>query len=353
MKEFQLKWILRFSLLLIIFLTLYVFLKLGAIWLPILTILKTFLVPFLISIFITYLLHPLIEKIHHRGIPRSIAILLIYLLFFGGLGFGLYKGIPVIIEQLKDLAGSFPQFYETYRNWLTEFESRTSNLPAFMHGQLDELFYSVESYVDSLLAKTLLIVKAFVNSIFLFAIIPFIVFYMLKDYDQMVKAIWYITPRKLRKAGQLFIKEVDESLGNYIRGQLLVGFLIGTIATIAFWISGMPYPLLLGSIVGVTNIIPYFGPIIGAIPAAIIAATVSVNMLIIVVIIIFVLQFTEGNLLSPLIVGKSLHMHPIVIIAALLLGGEVGGVIGLITAVPIVAILKVFIIHAKQHFTPT
>ncbi|MFT4412741.1 AI-2E family transporter [Fredinandcohnia humi] len=351
MNESNIKWIFRFALLLLAFLTIFVFLKLAPIWIPILMVIKTFLLPFLISIFITYLLHPFIEKIHHRGIPRSLAILFIYLLFFGGIGFGLYKGIPVIVEQVKDLAESIPQFSNTYRVWLVEIESGTSHLPAFVHGQLDDLLNSMESYADSLLSKTLLYLMAFINSIFLFAIIPFIVFYMLKDYDQMLKAIWYITPRKLRKVGQLFFRDVDESLGNYIRGQLLVCLIIGSVSSLSFWLTGMKYPLLLGIIVGITNIIPYFGPFIGSIPAAIIAVTISFKMLLLVVLIIFGLQFIEGNLLSPFIVGRSLRLHPIIIIAALLLGGEIGGVIGLIVAVPLVAVVKVFIIHAKQHFS--
>nr|WP_304217426.1 AI-2E family transporter [Fredinandcohnia onubensis] len=351
MSENRIKWIFRISLLLLAFLTIYVFLKLAPVWLPIVLLLKTFLVPFVISIFVAYLLHPIIEKISNRGVPRSLAILLIYFVFFGGVGFGIYKGIPVILAQLKDLAESFPEFSKTYRVWLKEIESGSSQLPAFVHSQLDDLLNSLENYVDYLLSRTIEFLKVLLNSIFIIAIIPFIVFYLLKDHDQMMKAVWYITPRKLRKAGQLFFRDVDESLGNYIRGQLIVCLLVGTTASIAFWISGMKYPLLFGSIVGITNIIPYFGPIIGAIPAAIIAATISIKMLIIVVLVVFGLQFIEGNLLSPIIVGKSLRLHPIVIIAALLVGGEVGGVVGLIVAVPVVAILKVFIVHAKQHFT--
>ncbi|MEH7379844.1 AI-2E family transporter [Bacillus sp. JJ1533] len=351
MNENRVKWIFRLSLSLLAFLTIYIFLKLAPIWLPIVSLLKTFLIPFIISVFITYLLHPIIEKLSYRGVPKTLAILLIYFVFFGGIGIALYKGIPVILAQLKDLAESIPEFSKTYRVWLIEIESGTSKLPAFVHGQLDDLLNSAEDYVDYLLSKTIEIFKGLLNSIFIIAIIPFIVFYMLKDHDQMIKALWYITPRRLRKAGQLFFRDVDESLGNYIRGQLIVCLLVGTTAAVAFWISGMKYPLLFGSIVGVTNIIPYFGPIIGAIPAAIIAATISIKMLIIVVIVVFGLQFIEGNLLSPIIVGKSLRLHPIVIIAALLVGGEIGGVVGLIIAVPLVAILKVFIVHAKQHLS--
>jgi predicted PurR-regulated permease PerM len=118
------------------------------------------------------------------------------------------------------------------------------------------------------------------------------------------------------------------------------------------WLVGMDYPLLLGCIIGVTNIIPYFGPVIGAIPAVILAVTVSLKMVLIVAAIIFLLQFLEGNILSPMIVGKSLHMHPLVIMFALFFGGEIAGVIGLIIAVPLLAVLKVALLHWKEHYRP-
>ncbi len=325
--------------------------KLSPIWLPFLSIINTVLIPFLISIFITYLLHPLVEKIHARGLPRPVAILIIYLLFFGGLAYGVYRAMPVLITQLRDLAESVPELINTYRIWLQQIEYTTSHLPSGLHARIDEVFATFEEGFDDVVARALSVAKGFVNSLILIAIIPFIVFYMLKDYDQMKKALWYITPRRWRQPSMLFFKDVDESLGNYIRGQLLVCLLVGIIASLALWLSGMKYPLLLGFIIGITDIIPYFGPVIGAIPAVIIAATISNHMIIIVIVIIFGLQFIEGNLLSPLIVGKSLHMHPIMIMAALLMGGEIGGVVGLLIAVPILAITKVIIIHAKSHIT--
>lgn len=313
--------------------------------------LKIVFVPFLMAIFITYLLHPLVEKIHARGLPRPIAILIIYILFFGGVSYGVYQAIPILLNQLRDLVESVPELMDSYRLWLQQIEYSTSNLPSGLHARIDEAFASFENSIDVIIARVVAMAKGLFNSILIIAIVPFVVFYMLKDYDQMKKAVWYLTPRRWRKPGQLFLKDVDESLGNYIRGQLLVCLLVAIIASLALWLAGMKYPLLLGFIIGITDIIPYFGPIIGAVPAVIIAATISNQMILIVVMIIFALQFIEGNLLSPLIVGKSLHMHPIMIMAALLLGGEVGGVVGLLIAVPILAVIKVVLIHVKSHLT--
>ncbi len=108
--------------------------------------------------------------------------------------------------------------------------------------------------------------------------------------------------------------------------------------------------MLLGAVVAVTNIIPYFGPLVGAVPAVIIASTISVNMILFVGGIILLLQFLEGNILSPLIVGRSLHLHPLFIMGALVIGGELGGVIGLIFAVPVLAIVKTAILQGRHHF---
>lgn len=159
-----------------------------------------------------------------------------------------------------------------------------------------------------------------------------------------------MTPKKWRKQGRAFVRDVDASLGGYIRGQIIVCAVIGLISSLLFWVVGMQYPLLLGAIIGITNVIPYFGPIIGAIPAVIIAATMSVKMVLIIAVIVLVLQFLEGNILSPLIVGKSLHMHPLFIMLALLAGGEIGGITGMVLSIPILAVLKVFVLHARVHF---
>ncbi len=311
--------------------------------------LKAIMIPFLIAVFITYLLHPIVEKLHASNLPRPISILIIYILFFGSVGYGFYKGIPTLIQQVKDLSENVPTVTASYQNWMDEIHDQTTNLPIDVHQRIEKLMQNAEEQVGNTLERLLTSFRALFDYVLILAVIPFLVFYMLKDYDEMKKAIWYLTPKKWRKEGKIFLQKIDESLGNYIRGQLLVCLTIAFLATLFFWFFDIKYPLILGIVVGATNVIPYFGPVIGAIPAAIIAATMSMNKVIVVVIIVFVLQFIEGNVLSPLIVGKSLHMHPVVIIFALLAGGEIGGIIGLIVAVPIVSILKVTILHIVMH----
>jgi predicted PurR-regulated permease PerM len=324
--------------------------KLQQIWFPIVSIIFIVLIPFIIAAFITYLLHPIVEKLHDAGLHRGVAVIIIYLLFFGGVGFAIYKGIPAIIVQVKDLAENIPELADQYRSWNEEIQAKTSAWPNGMQERIDDGINSIEKTLDVFLTRVLNGFVSIINSIVILAIIPFIAFYMLKDYKVLKKSVWYLTPRQWRQQGILFMRDVDSSLGNYIRGQLSVCVLIGSLSTIFFWFVDMRYPLLLGFIIGVTNVIPYFGPIIGAVPAVVIAATMSGKMVVTTLIIVFVLQFLEGNVLAPFIVGKSLHMHPLFIMFALLTGGEVGGIVGLILAVPILSITKVALIHAKEHF---
>lgn len=348
--DIRMKWYYRIGFLLLLLIAIYLFLKISFVWMPILRVAVIIILPFIIGGFITYLLHPLVEKLHEKGLHRGIAIILIYIIFFGGIGFAVYKGIPAMIDQLKDLTESAPVLAEQYREWIAKLQSHTRAWPDGLQARLDEGIDTFEKKLDLLLTVLVNILMKFLNSALILMLIPFIAFYMLKDFQLIKQACWYMTPKKWRKKGTLFLKDIDESLGSYIRGQLLICMLIGSLSALLFWIFHLRYPLILGLIVGATNVIPYFGPIIGAVPAVIIAATSSVKLVIITVVIVFGLQFLEGNILSPFIVGKSLHMHPLIIMIALTAGGEIGGILGLILAVPVLVVVKVAIIHTKNHF---
>jgi predicted PurR-regulated permease PerM len=317
---------------------------------PILKVAAIVFLPFIIAGFITYLLHPIVEKLHQKGFNRGLAICLIYCLFFGGVGYSLYKGIPAFIAQLKDLSESAPFLAEQYRGWIKTIQSHTAEWPDGLQMRMNDGINAFEKKLDTFLTVLVNFLLNFLNSALVIMMIPFIAFYMLKDFHLIQRTVWYLTPKSWRKQGLHFLRDVDESLGSYIRGQLLVCIIIGGMSAIAFWIFHLKYPLLLGIIIGVTDLIPYFGAIIGAVPAVIIAASVSVKLVIITIVTIVILQFMEGNILSPYIVGKTLHMHPLLIMLAITVGGEIGGIVGLLLAVPILVVLKVAIIHAKNHF---
>lgn len=342
-------WIIRLVLILLIFLCGYIFLQLKPIWKVILDVMLFIAIPIVISAFITYLIHPFIQKLQQHDVPRWLSVLFIYILFFGGIGILAVNSIPKLLVQLYELAEQAPQMFRQFEDLGMMLTGEMYSLPEMFHDRIEALINEVEAYVDQLIQKTIDFVKTFIQSFFILIIIPFLVFYFLKDIEQIKTACWYMTPKKWRIHGQNLIREIDRSLGQYIRGQLIVIGILCVLATGAFWLLDLPYPMLLGTIVGVTEIIPYFGPFIGAVPALFVAITISPEMIWWVVGTIIVLQLIEGSVLSPLIVGKSLKIHPVIIILALLAGGEVAGVVGMLLAVPFFAIVRVGITYFHEY----
>lgn len=348
--EKSLAWLIRSTVVLLIFLCGYIFLKLQEIWLPILRLFAFIAVPLLLSAFITYLLHPIVDALHKRNMPRWLATTVIYVIFFAGAGIAAVKGLPYIITQLHHLAESIPDLFQTYGAYANQLTSQIyADVPEMFHDRVEALLTDLEAYFDTLIEKAINAVKEVINSFFIMIVVPFLVFYFLKDFDKIKTAVWYFTPKRWRKHGQQLIQEIDQSLGQYIRGQLFVITLLCIMASLSFWAIDLPYPILLGMITGIADIVPYFGPFLGAIPVLFIAMTISFNMVIWVLAIIFILHFLEGNVLSPLIVGKSLQMHPALIILVLLVGGELAGVIGMVLAVPFFAVMRVVVVYIHQY----
>lgn len=328
-----------------VFLFIFLLVKLFPYYKAFFSFLWNLAVPFLVACLISYLLYPIVQKIHAYNIPRSIAILFIYLLFFGGTGYLIYRVYPAVVHQLRDLDEYLPQLIEMYQGIIYQVYETTSFLPETVHDKIDETIQTIEISIDTLIGNVIGGVSKIIDMVVMITIIPVLVFYFLKDYEKIKTYVKGYIPSKYRETTSNLVHAVDEGLGNYIRGQLLVCLFVAITSYIVFQLLGLKYALLLAIIMGLTNIIPYFGPIIGAIPAVLIALTISGKMVLFVLIGVFVIQLIESNLLSPYIVGRSTRIHPVAIIFALLLGSKLGGVLGLILAVPVLTICNVVVKH--------
>lgn len=349
MKESRIRLLYQFGMILIVFILLYFFLLIKPLWEPLLNVLWIGVLPFVIGGFIAYLLHPLVGRLELLGMNRPYAILFIYILFFGGIGYGLYLGIPALIGQMRHFSEHVPELLAYYKGLIRELDASTSRWPDGMKNELMAQVDSFELWIGKFMEKAISFVVGLVNYAIVLAVIPFISFYFLKDLERVKTAAWYMTPKKWRKNAVAFLSAVHVSLGGYIRGQLLVCSILGIISSLLFWVIGLDYPIILGLIIAFTNIIPYFGAVIGAVPVLAIALMSSIKQAVFALGIMVLLQFLEGNLLSPYIVGKSINIHPLFIIAALIIGGEAGGILGMLIAVPLLAVLKVAIIHTRDY----
>lgn len=298
------------------------------------------LAPFIIACFIAYLLYPLVIKLHRWKIQKPLAILLIYLFFFGGIAYALYLGYPVIVHQVRDLNEQLPHFIHMYETFIYQVYESTSFLPETVHDKIDSFILRMETALENILERLVGGVTKLFDLIILLTVIPVLVFYFLKDYVKMKEYVIQLLPTKYRTTIQQLVHDIDESLGNYIRGQMLVALFVTVTTWAVFYFLNIKYALLLAIIMGLTNLIPYFGPIIGTIPAVLITLTMSGKLAVIVIIVSLIIQVVESNFLSPYIVGRSTKTHPVTIIFVLLFGAKLSGVIGMILAVPIYMICK-------------
>ncbi|RWZ59987.1 AI-2E family transporter [Halobacillus fulvus] len=337
------KWVRRLLVLFIVLVSLLVLAWLFPYYDHVLAMVGRIALPFLLALILSLLLHPLIGLIEEIGAPRTLAILLVFLAFFSLAGYGIYRGYPLFLNQLKLMGEQIPHLTQIYQQWTTELYAQTERFPDGIHEKLDHRFSEFEEWLSTRVMGIFASLRGLLNMVVLFAVVPVMTFYFLKDYNRIGKWLIQLLPESWHDEAIRLTKELNHSLGGYIRGQLLISLFVGVLATVGFWLIDLPYPLILGLVAGITNIIPYFGPLLGAIPALIIALTLSLQSFLFTGLVIVIIQVAEGNLLSPYIMGRSIHIHPLFIILALLAGGELAGIPGLILAVPVLTCLKVIV----------
>ncbi|HEY2492792.1 MAG TPA: AI-2E family transporter [Paenibacillus sp.] len=310
--------------------------------------LKVILAPFLVAMIISYVLNPVVCMLQNRKVPRSMAVLLIYAVFITCLAVIVINMIPMFIKQLEELNEHLPEMTMHAQSFVTNLDNNL--LPSGVRTGITNWFFQLEDRLALGISNFMNHIGSTINMVLNIFIVPFLIFYILKDFDLLERTVVAYLPRTRRKSMVVLLKEIDNALGNYVRGQFLVCFIIGVFAYIGYMIIGMPYALLLASVVAIFNVVPYLGPFLGAAPAVVMASTVSLRMLLLVAVVNTICQILESNVISPQVVGRKLHLHPVLIIFSLLVGGEIAGIVGLILAVPFLAVIKVIIAHFFAYY---
>src|SRR3990167_2963649 len=293
-----------------------------------------------VSFVIAAALDPWVDKMQRRKIPRGIGILLLYLAAFGIVSFVVFLLIPPISEEVRALAQDFPRYYdEIVKNFLSAREATEK------FGLSDEAEKSIRSLSQSLDRLTSgifsTIASIFGGFISLLGVLV-IIFYMTIEEDGLKKFFQAIAPVKYQPYFSQKINTVQRKLGDWLKGQLLLSVIIGAISYLGLLILGVKYAIVLALVAGVTEFIPYVGPLLGAIPAVFLAFTQSPFKAILVVILYIVIQQLENQFIAPKVVQKSVGLNPIVTIVAMLIGAQIAGLVGVILAVPAATIVWVF-----------
>ena len=307
---------------------------------------KMFL-PFIMAIIISYILHPLVIKLEKNKIKRSTAILLIYLVFGVMLTVLVIYIVPEMIDNTRELINILPSitldFTDNF-NGMVKIIS-TSKWPedvkSAIFREINNWVVIAENMILDTLKNTLTGLMKTVSTLLDLALAMIIAYYILKDAEHFKHVSLSLVPKGWRNWLIITFREINSVLSKFIQGQLLTALIIGILETIGLFIVGVKYPLILGMIGGVANIIPYFGPFIGAIPAVAVALIESPVKAIWTIIVFLIVQQLDNGFISPKIIEGRLGLHPVTTILAVLIGGEFFGIIGMLISVPIAAIIKI------------
>lgn len=327
---------------------------------PLRVFLGNVVLPIILATILYYLLRPVLRLLERIRIPRIWGILILFLAVIGLITLLVFLVFPFLKDQTIRFVENFPEDFSNLINNLTVwletsvFSGVYSSLEADINTIIRDLPNQLAVFFQDTFTRVATGLTSFIGAItsFILAIVtvPFILFYLLKDGEKLPQYVVQLLPPRMRDETAQVFTDIDRQISSYIQGQLLVSAAIGIMVFIGFSIIQMPYAVLLGAIAMVTSVVPYLGPIIAITPAVIIALVNSPFMLLKLAAVWTVVQLVEGKFISPQIMGKTLHIHPITIIFVLITSGALFGVAGVILGIPGYAIVKVIVTHFYRLF---
>lgn len=307
--------------------------------------LRQIVLPFFLAGLFAYLLFPLAKWLVRKHLPLILAVLAIYILIVGLLYLLLFHLLPALAEELEHLLKALPDLGASLeQRWHGLNQSLVQlGIPQMLDSALADFSGSLEARLLALLEGLPAGLFSTLRYLLYFLLAPILSYYLLRDREQIKNRLisWLppgSRPEILRLAG-----DVNYLLRQFIGGYLSVAFLVGLLAFIILSLLRVKYALILGLIIGVFDLLPYFGPIIGAVPAVFLAFLQNRFLALYVALALFLLQQVEGALISPRIIGKRVGLHPLIIIFVVLAGGSWFGLIGILLAVPVSAALGLIV----------
>lgn len=321
-------------------------------------LLQPILLPFVLGALVGYFGDPIVDRIEARGGSRTFGVVIVFLVFTGLSLLGLLIAVPMLLSQLDGLVGRVPAIYAWLRDvvlpWL---EERT----LLSGARLPTIDWSAEiaqnwQSVGKMTAKTIGSLTGSGLDILLWlanlALVPVVAFYMMRDWDDIAARLLRLLPRDWQAGTRQMTSEADEVVGAFLRGQFIVMCALGALYAVGLWIVGVDLALLLGVVAGLASIVPYLGFIVGIV-ASLAAAWLQFHEwlpLLYVALVFGVGQLVESMVLTPVLVGDRIGLHPVAVIFALMAGGQLAGFVGVVVALPVAAVIMVFARHAVDHY---
>lgn len=311
--------------------------------------------PLFIGFIIAWLLNPLVTKLTNRGLNRTISVILIYALLIIFLYLFTLLAVPALANQIKDIVGTIPTILNELKHWVENIFDKISDMSL---ENLDttkvHFFESIEKIGTNLqtnLPQTALNIISSLASGVGKILLSFIVgFYILFNFNEVSNGFIKLLPKRWRKDADTLLTQISNTTFEYVKGTLVISFILMIISFIGFAIIGLKAPLLIAMFCAITNLIPYIGPYMGAAVAGLVGFTQSSVIGILTLIFILIVQTLEGNFLTPLFMSKKMNLHPVTILISLLLFGYFFGIIGMVIATPLTALLKILFNFLDEKF---
>jgi len=314
---------------------------------------RTALIPYILGLVLAYLLYPPVQRIDRympavlkrRKLSRPLSILIVYLAAILVIAGFMAFLVPVVVNQVESMWAQREQLIAQAQTLLEEWLVRyRTTIPEgwrlTIESNLGKAVVAIGQAIQEGMGSTMGAVTSTVSLVIGLVIVPFWLFYILADEKAMASAFEAAIPARIEADVRNVLRIVDDILSAYIRGQLLLCLAVGVMSTVGFVVIGLDFAVLLGVIIGLFEFIPFVGPILGAVPALIVAVIQSPITALWTLLVIFAVQQAENLLLVPRVAGKSVKLHPALIMFVLVIGNEALGLWGMIMAVPLTAILR-------------
>lgn len=300
------------------------------------------ILPFFVAILLSYLFIPLVKVLNKRKIPLIISVILIYLVMIALIFLLFYLAVPELLKDSSQLLDSLPKLIDKINQWWVSVTASMQriNIPQSIIESISSSFDQGEEYLAKMAQNMVFSLVSFLKVALSLLLTPILSYYMIRDSESIKKKIIAWLPPKHRPEILRISNDINRIIREFIFGYLLVSVIVGFMTFIALKIIGVRYALLLGVIMGVADLIPYFGPFLGAVPALILAYVDSFKLAVIAAILLIVIQQLESAVITPKIIGDRIGLHPLTIILVVLIGGYWFGIVGMILCVPVAAALK-------------
>lgn len=303
---------------------------------------------------LTLILNPLVNALERAGIPRIVGTVFAFVVSAGVITATVVLLVPAIRTQASDFAAALPNIYDTVVEWLRDTSDSVGvDLgPVWTSETIREWIQNPDNQatIQELLggfgSGAGRVLRGVTETLAVTLLAPILAFYMLMDATRFKQRARELTPPAQREEAVYLADQLTTSLGSFVRGQLLVAFFVGLASSIALWFLDLPFWLIIGIIAGVLNLVPFVGPFVGGALAALVALlNGSVSQALWAVAIFTLIQQTDNHVITPMVQRTRVNLSPLVIVLALIVGGSIAGLLGVVIAVPAAAAVRIIVGH--------